>query len=103
MYSWQGERTWAVNVATGKKRSLPNREGHYARRLYLQDSPAIPRQKNIPKKSAEFQKHVQFLHLPAIGMEDLDLSTPIQPLSRLSLNSDKMADRCFFKWVLPST
>jgi hypothetical protein len=24
---------------------------------------------------------------------------PIQPLCRLGLNRDKMADRCFFKWA----
>jgi hypothetical protein len=59
--------------------------------------PPTPAEKKISKKSAEFQKHVQFFHLPAIGIEDLDFSMPIQPLSRLSLHGDKMADRFSFK------
>jgi hypothetical protein len=55
------------------------------------------RRKNISKKSAKFQKHVQFFHLSAIDIEDVDFSMPIRPLSRLSMNGDKMADRCFFE------
>ena len=60
--SWPSEREASAHDGFFVSSSRPWRLGG----LPLRPAPKI-----ISKKSAEFQKHVQFFHLPAIDVEDV--------------------------------